>query len=161
MSGKIVAFILVGIMVGMGLGYTASVSLAPKTTAAAPNPVILDKTGTPEATTISPEHYHQNTLDPNGKMTGRVILLAKFVEGEQEKFHFLVVPDTNYRSLLNDANRQNLSGAMMIEIYNQDMGILPRLHIGQHLELHGPWVVDNDNYYNEIDPALFIKDLGV
>lgn len=161
MAGKLVAFILVSIMVGMGLGYTASLSLAPKSTTATPNPVILDRTKSPEATNIPAEHQHQNTLNPNGKMTGRVIMLEKFVEGELDKFHFLVVPDTNFRSLLNDANRQNLSGAMMIEIFTQDMGILPRLHIGQHLEIQGPYVVDNDNYYNEIDPALFIKDLGV
>jgi len=161
MNSKILAIILVGVMVGMGLGYTASLTFGPKSTTTASNPVILDRTKDPSATNIAPEHQHQNTLNPNGRMTGRVLMLEKIVEGESEKFHFLVVPDTSFKDLLNDANRQNLSGAMMVEIYNEDMGILPRLHIGQHLELKGPYVVDNDNYYNEIDPALFIKDLGV
>jgi len=46
-----------------------------------------------------------------------------------------------------------------LEDYSAHIG--RAMHIGQHVEIHGPYVTDKTNGWNEIDPANFIKDLGV
>lgn len=160
MAGKIVAFILVGILVGMGLGYTASLSLAPKSGTAATDPVILDPPNAKSDPERAADTSNHILINADGRVTGRVILVGKYVENEQERYHFLVLPDLQYRDMVNDRNKASLDNALMIELLYKDNPVIPRMHIGQHLEIRGPYVTDKTNGWNEIDPASFIKDLG-
>jgi hypothetical protein len=160
MAGKLVAFIAVSIMIGMAAGYAASVAFAPKSTAAA-NPIILNPTNVKSDPDRSADLGHHTLLNADGKITGRVILVGKYVEDEQDRYHFLVLPDLAYKNMVNDRNTESLSGALMIELLYKDNPVIPRMHIGQHVEIHGPHVTDNNNGWNEIDPANFIKDIGV
>ncbi|MCK7468975.1 MAG: hypothetical protein MZU91_13180 [Desulfosudis oleivorans] len=58
-----------------------------------------------------------------------------------------------FRSLLQMRNTNVYNGAIMIEIMKTDMFILPKLYIGQHLEIQGPLVTDirAGHGWNEID----------
>jgi len=94
-----------------------------------------------------------------GKLTGRVVLIEMYVEGEDNLYHFLLRPDTSFVSMLNDGNNQKLGGALMIEINKADSSVLPRLHVGQHLEIQGPHVLDMGPMYNEIHPVRVIKEV--
>jgi len=160
MAGKLVAFIAVSIMIGVAVGYAASVAFAPKTTATQ-NPIILNPADAKTDPDRAADTSNHILLNANGKITGRVILVGKYVENEQDRYHFLVLPDLAYKDLVNDRNKESLSGALMIELLYKDNPVIPRMHIGQHLEIKGPYVTDKTNGWNEIDPANFIKDLGV
>jgi hypothetical protein len=94
-----------------------------------------------------------------GKVTGVVQDITVVVRDEQRVYHFTLLPDTEYASLANAANTAQLKGALMIEIEPQDQGIIPRLHAGEHLEIQGPHVTDNEHGWNEIHPAKIISVL--
>ena len=159
MAGKMVAFILVGLMVGMGLGYVASLSMAPKSTSSTANPVILNPADAKTDPDRSADLGHHTLLNADGKITGRVIMVGKYVEDEQDRYHFLVYPDASYKDMVNDRNKASLDGALMIELLYKDNPVIPKMHVGQHLEIHGPHVTDNNNGWNEIDPANVIKEI--
>ena len=157
MAGKLVAFIAVAVMVGMALGYTASLS-QPKG-AASENRIILNPANPQKDPDRAADTSNHILLNADGKMTGRVILVGKYVENEQERYHFLVLPDLQYKDLVNDRNRASLDGALMIELLYKDNPVIPRMHIGQHLEIKGPYVTDKTNGWNEIDPTSFIREI--
>ena len=161
MASKTVVFIMVGLVIGLGIGYAVSVSMAPRSTTSAANPVILnppDAKSDPDRQADTSNHI---LLNADGKITGRVILVGKYVENEQERYHFLVLPDLAYKNMVNDRNKESLDSAMMIELLYKDNPVIPKMHIGQHLEIQGPYVTDKTNGWNEIDPARFIKDIGL
>ena len=158
MAGKLVAFIAVSIMIGMAAGYAASVAFAPRS-AAASNPIILNPANARSDPDRAADTSNHILLNADGKITGRVIMIGKYVENEQERYHFLVLPDLASKDLVNDRNKESLSGALMIELIYKDNPVIPRMHIGQHLEIRGPYVTDKTNGWNEIDPASFIKQL--
>jgi hypothetical protein len=158
MTNKLVAFVAVSIMIGMAAGYAASMAFAPKS-AAAPNPIILNPQNAKSDPDRAADTSSHILLNPDGKITGRVILVGKYVENEQDRYHFLVLPDLAYKDLVNDKNKESLSGALMIELLYKDNPVIPRMHIGQHLEIKGPYVTDKTNGWNEIDPASFIKQI--
>jgi len=158
MAGKLVAFIAVSIMVGMAAGYAASVAFAPKS-AAAPSPIILNPANAKSDPDRAADTSNHILLNADGKITGRVILVGKYVENEQERYHFLVLPDLQYRDMVNDRNKASLDNALMIELLYKDNPVIPKMHIGQHVEIHGPYVQDKTNGWNEIDPASFIKEI--
>jgi hypothetical protein len=157
-AGKLVAFIAVSIMIGMAAGYAASVAFAPKS-AAAPNPIILNPPNAKADPDRAADTSNHILINADGKITGRVIEVGKYVENEQDRYHFLVLPDLSYKDLVNDRNRESLMGAFMVELLYKDNPVIPRMHIGQHVEIHGPYVQDKTNGWNEIDPANFIKEL--
>ena len=160
MASKTIVFIMVGLMIGLGIGYAATVSLAPKTTSTA-NPVILNPANAKTDPDRQADTSNHILLIADGKITGRVILVGKYVENEQERYHFLVLPDLAYRDMVNDRNKESLDSALMIELLYKDNPVIPKMHIGQHLEIQGPYVTDKTNGWNEIDPASFIKDIGL
>ena len=137
----------------------SSVGFGPKT-AAAPNPVILSHPDAKDPD-LSADTSNHILLNADGKITGRVIMIGKYVENEQDRYHFLVLPDLASKDLVNDRNKESLSGALMIELLYKDNPVIPRMHIGQHVEIQGPYVTDKTNGWNEIDPANFIKDIGL
>jgi hypothetical protein len=158
MAGKMVAFILVGLLIGLGLGYTASMSLAPKGTSSS-NPVILNPSNAKSDPDRVADTSNHIIINADGKVTGRVILVGKYVENEQDRYHFLVLPDLAYKDMANERNKESLDNALMIELLYKDNPVIPKMHIGQHVEIHGPYVTDKTNGWNEIDPANYIKEL--
>lgn len=122
------------------------------------NKVILrnDAISQPETTWDSENH---DLIDLNARITGRIRMIEAAVEGEEDQYHFLLMPDLEFKGLANSENAKVYNGAIMIEIMKSDMFILPRLYIGQHLEIQGPLVTDirAGHGWNEIDPALLIS----
>ena len=51
-------------------------------------------------------------------------------------------------------------GCLVVEVEPTDSAILPRLHIGRHLEVQGPFVTDVPNGWNEIHPAKMITEIA-
>ncbi len=158
MAGKLVAFIAVSIMIGLAAGYGMSLAFAPKA-AAAPDPTILNPPNAKADPDRAADTSNHILLNADGKITGRVIEVGKYVENEQDRYHFLVLPDLTYMDLVNGRNKESLMGALMIELLYKDNPVIPRMHIGQHVEIHGPYVQDRANGWNEIDPASFIREL--
>jgi hypothetical protein len=153
MAGKLVAFIAIAVMIGMALGYAVTVAV-PKGSSSE-NKVILSVPASQQADTgLTPSDF--TIINPHAKVTGRVVTIEMFIEDEQSRYHFLVLPDAKYTNMLNDGNKLNLTGALMVEVRDDDMGIMPHLHIGQHLEIDGPHVTDLAYGWNEINPANYI-----
>lgn len=94
-----------------------------------------------------------------GEVKGTVADIIKVVEGEHTTYHFTLLPDSAYASMANAQNQAQLNGALMIEVEPQDQGLIPRLHIGEHLDIQGPHVTDIDHGWNEIHPAKIIAVL--
>ena len=163
-SIKIITIILVSILIGLSMGYVITVnSVEPadtqdKKTGENDSKVILNEVGG-EETLWDPSHH--TLIDLHGKVTGRVIMIEKFVEDERDQYHFLVLPDIDFKNMVNDENINQLRGAIMCEILKTDEYILPQLYIGQHLEIQGPHVTDiSENHgYNEIDPVRVIIEI--
>ena len=123
------------------------------------NKVILRSESLDEADSVwDPEHH--SLLNLEARIEGRVIMIEMAVEDEEEQYHFLLLPDLDFRSMVNDENVAQLRGAVMIEIMKVDDFIIPSLFIGQHLEVQGPLVTDfrDGHGWNEIDPALIITE---
>ena len=154
---------VVFILFGIALGYVISINTN-KSTEEQDNKndeqenIILDELDNEEST-WDPSHH--TLINLNGIVRGRVIMIEKFVEDEEDQYHFLLLPDLEYKSMVNTENINQLRGAIMVEIYKTDEYILPRLYIGQHLEIQGPHVTDiSENHgYNEIDPVKMIKEI--
>jgi hypothetical protein len=158
MAGKLVVFIAAAVMIGMAGGYAASMAFAPKA-ASTPNPIILNPPNAKADPDRAADTSNHILFNADGRLTGRVIEVGKYVENEQDRYHFLVLPDLSFKDLVNDRNKESLMGAMMVELLYKDNPVIPRMHIGQHVEIRGPYVQDKTNGWNEIDPANFIKEL--
>lgn len=154
MAGKMVAFIAIAVMVGMVLGYAVTVVI-PKSSSTG-NKVILNVPADEQENGNGENDNDFTVINDHATVTGHVLTIDLFIENESQRYHFLVVPDTKYTSMLNDGNKQNLYSALMIEVRDDDMSIIPHLHIGQHLEIQGPHVTDNVYGWNEINPANYI-----
>jgi hypothetical protein len=99
-----------------------------------------------------------------GKATGKVVMITMYVEQEADRYHFTIQPDTQYAYLMNEQNNKTranrgLDGTLMCEIPLSQTGIMPRLHVGQHLEIQGPWIKDKENIWNEIHFVQSIKEI--
>jgi len=160
-----VAVGLIAILVGAGLGAVFMLNVDHDTTDNGNggedndqnNDVILRSDSADAADTVWDSENHILN-DVNGVLKGRVIMIELSVEDEQDQYHFLVLPDPDFSWMLNDQNVVSMRGAIMVEIMKGDESILPRLFIGQHLEVQGPFVKDirEGHGWNEIDPALII-----
>jgi hypothetical protein len=91
-----------------------------------------------------------------GTVRGTVQDITVVVRDEARVYHFTLLPDSEYAPLANAENQAQLKGALMIEVEPQDQGIIPRLHVGERLEVQGPHVTDIDHGWNEIHPARII-----
>ena len=162
-SMQIFIIAIISILIGTGLGYVITINTyepakEQETKNNENNKVILDEQVT-EETSWDPSHH--TLININGKVTGRVIMIEKFVEGEEDQYHFLLLPDMDYQNMVNEENINQLHGAIMVEILKTNEHILPRLYIGQHLEIQGPHVTDtSENHgYTEIDPVRVIIEI--
>jgi len=170
---KLLAVLVLALMAGTAFGYAITLNKTMSSDeedngalddTGTGSSVILDKSTTTECAWDSEPNHGMPAKDHTllkacGKLTGRVVLIEMYVEGESDLYHFLLRPDGQYTSMLNDGNNQKLGGALMIEINKEDQGVLPRLHVGQHLEIQGPHVLDEGTGYNEIHPVEVIKEL--
>ncbi|MBN1390309.1 MAG: hypothetical protein JXA22_06685 [Candidatus Thermoplasmatota archaeon] len=155
---------LISILAGAGLGAVIMLSVDNDTDNGnggegndENNDLILRSDSADAANTVwDPEHHALNDL--NGVLKGRVIMIELSVEDEEDQYHFLVLPDPDFAWMLNDENVRSWRGSIMVEIMKEDDSILPRLFIGQHLSIQGPFVTDirEGHGWNEIDPALII-----
>lgn len=160
-----VAVGLISILVGAGLGAVFMLSVDREAKDSGNdgednnenNDIILRSDSADSADTVWDSENHVLN-DVNGVLKGRVIMIELSVEDEQDQYHFLVVPDPDFAWMLNDDNVRSMRGAIMVEIMKGDESILPRLFIGQHLSIQGPFVKDvrEGHGWNEIDPALII-----
>jgi hypothetical protein len=105
------------------------------------------------------EQSHLALISACGDVKGKVQDITMEVPGEQRVYHFTLLPDCEFATMANAANQAQLNGALMVEIEPQDQAIVPRLHIGEHLDNQGPLVTDKDHGWNEIHPAKIIQVL--
>jgi hypothetical protein len=71
--------------------------------------------------------------------------------------HLDLVPAAGYDRYLNDGNRKDQDGAMVVEIMpGQDF---PRPSVGEQVAVYGTWVHDTHNDWNEIHPVWTIDYL--
>lgn len=98
-------------------------------------------------------------LSACGIVRGTVQDITVVIRDETKRYHFTLLPDAEYASLINAANTASLKGALMIEVEPADQDIMPRLFAGEHLEIQGPHVTDKDHGWNEIHPARIIMVL--
>jgi hypothetical protein len=160
--GIIIGVGIVAILLGIGIGLLVAPDNddgGTKTTEQ--NTIILknDAITSPQTTWDSENH---DLIDLNARISGRIRMIEAAIEGEEDQYHFLLMPDLEFKSLANAENTKVYNGAIMIEIMKSDMFVLPRLYIGQHLEIQGPLVTDirTGHGWNEIDPALMITDIS-
>lgn len=156
---KVIAVVIITLIAGIVLGYFVAFSMDRQTNSSNDKIILSPENAEKDPEAYQPDLDHQTLLNINGKATGRVICIEMFVEGEQERYHFLLLPDLPFKDMVNDVNIEKLNGALMVEILVKDQGILPKLYIGQHLEIQGPHVIDNDHGWNEIDPVRAIMEI--
>jgi hypothetical protein len=161
---KTTALIVASLFLGLALGTMIMYGATRPVSQPASSTMILP----PDHAKADPASYqadiyegHHTIIDANAKIQGRVVLIGLYVENEQNRYHFLVLPDPTYSGMVNDNNRAKLSGALMVELLYNDNFVAPMLHIGMHVEVQGPHVTDNQNNngWNEIDPASSIKEI--
>ena len=77
---------------------------------------------------------------------------AKQDDGDYQ-FNIDVQPE--YKKLLNDANRNQVNGMLVVEIIPKDQSLstvtIPK--DGDTIDVYGAWVTDNPHGWNEIHPA--------
>jgi len=161
--------LVLGVGAGVALTRTPGSFTYPQSTAPTNNPVILQPTNTapcswhdtPFEGIDAAERAHLSLVDACGKVTGVVQEVVKVVEDEKTTYHFTILPDAQYASMVNAQNTAKAGGALIVEIEAADAGIMPRLHLGQHLSVEGPLVTDTDpdHGWNEIHPAKVIREL--
>ena len=105
------------------------------------------------------EQADLHLLSACGLVQGKVQDITVVVQGEQRIYHFTLLPDANYVSMVNDQNTAKLNGALMVEVELQDQGLFDHIHVGEHLEVQGPHVTDEANGWNEIHPAKIVTVL--
>ena len=173
-AGKIVAIAIVCILVGTGIGYFVTLKTVKPTTVndtnTTPNPVIM---APPASGDCSWKNIQGQGWDPQasdlitvcGKATGKVVMITMYVENEADRYHFTIQPDAQYTYLMNGQNnltmkQHGLDGTLMCEIPLGQVAIMPKLHVGQHLEVQGPWIKDKENLWNEIHFVQSIKEVA-
>ena len=173
-TGKFAVIAVVCILVGTGVGYFVTLKTVPpkveQTTSKTTNPVIMAASGSGDcpwqndAPGVAWEPTHSNLISLCSMATGKVVMITMYVDNEQNAYHFTIQPDAKYSYLMNSVNNQTmenhgLDGCLMIELPKTQYSILPRLYVGQHLEVHGPWIQDKDNVWNEIHFVQSIKEI--
>src|SRR5438105_11248008 len=76
-------------------------------------------------------------------------------------YQFNIDVQPEYKKLLNDGNRNQVNGMLVVEIIPKDQAIsgitIPKN--GDTIEVYGGWVTDNPHGWNEIHPAWLVKVL--
>ena len=166
-TGLLVAGILGGYMVASAMRAPVTI---PQTVTTDPPGTVLAGADEPQTTPCAwasnpfdgvnaDEQAGLTLITACGDVKGTVADIMKVVEGEHTTYHFTLLPDSTYSGMANAQNQAQLNGALMIEIEAQDQGLIPRLHIGEHLEVQGPQVTDAEHGWNEIHPAKIIQVL--
>jgi hypothetical protein len=172
-TGKIVAIAIVCVLVGMGFGYFVTIKTVPpkvqNTNDTTPQVILTPTTGKADCSWKSLpdqgwDHVASTLITECGKVTGKVVMITMYVEQEADRYHFTIMPDTQYGYMTNSVNNQTksnhgLDGAIMIELPLSQVNVMPKLHVGQHLECQGPHIIDNENHWTEIHYVQSIKEI--
>ena len=74
--------------------------------------------------------------------------------------HIDVALETAYSSLIDEVNRSEQQGALVVEFMARDGGHLPTPAVGDHVRLTGAWVDDTDHGWNELHPVWSVQING-
>ena len=80
-------------------------------------------------------------------------MVDRILTEEDGDLHIDVRLDAPYSHLINDVNRSERSGDLVVEFMARDGSHLPRPPIGAQVVLVGAWVRDNDHGWNELHPV--------
>lgn len=95
-------------------------------------------------------------------ITGVVHDMSGQRQGDDGDYQFNVDVDSQYKHLLNDANNNQVSGMLVVEIVPKDQNssnvYIPQN--GDKIQAIGSWVTDKIHGWNEIHPAWRISRLS-
>jgi hypothetical protein len=74
--------------------------------------------------------------------------------------HIDVALDGGYSMLINEVNRLEQRGSLLVEFMPRDGGHLPAPTVGDHVRLTGAWVDDMDHGWNELHPVWSVQISG-
>jgi hypothetical protein len=74
--------------------------------------------------------------------------------------HIDVALDPAYSSLVDEVNRSEHHGALVVEFMPRDGGHLPAPAAGDHIRLTGAWVDDTNHGWNELHPVWSVQING-
>ena len=104
--------------------------------------------------------YHPERLQvlaPCRIAVGGVVQVRHEPDGD---LHIDVALDGAYSSLIDEANRSEQHGALVVEFMARDGGHLPAPAVGDHIRLTGAWVDDTDHGWNELHPVWSVQSNG-
>lgn len=155
-----------GALVTLGLVVAAAVAnerYEDRRPAAAPTVTDIPKPGPPKSDPVRcPSHprlgvYRPERLRILGTCVwarGDVLSVLCMDDGD---VHVGLFPDRPSRHLINDRNRTEQLGQLVVEIMPGQR--LPLPQVGEHLAMFGTWVLDTDHGWNEIHPVWAIRYL--
>jgi hypothetical protein len=114
----------------------------------------------PDSTHVLDGVYHPDRLvvrDSCRRITGTVEDVRDEEDGD---IHVLVRLDSQYRSMLMDANFSIQHGDLVVEFMPRDYGHLPRPSIGDRLVLVGAYVDDTQHSWAELHPVWSVSING-
>ncbi len=71
-----------------------------------------------------------------------------------------VLPDPQYRSMINSYNVTANDGDMVVEVVPEDQGTVQLPSIGAHIQVWGPQVIDTHHGWEEIHPVRYLYLVG-
>ncbi len=98
--------------------------------------------------------YHPERLkilNPCQKASGTVAKVSHEKDGD---LHIRLTLDPQYSSLLSEGNNSKQHGDLVVEYMARDGGHLTEPKTGDHLDVLGVWVDDEDHNWNEIHPVF-------
>jgi hypothetical protein len=104
--------------------------------------------------------YHPErlrVLAPCRIAAGSVVRVRHEPDGD---LHIDVALDAAYSSLIDEVNRSERDGALVVEFMARDGGHLPTPAVGDHIRLTGAWVDDTDHGWNELHPVWSVQING-
>src|SRR5438876_9339524 len=104
--------------------------------------------------------YHPERLEvlaPCRLAAGTVRRISHEPDGD---LHVEVALETPYSALLDEVNRTQKRGRLVVEFMPRDGGHLPEPGDGEHVRLTGAWVDDTEHGWNELHPVWSVQING-
>ena len=96
-------------------------------------------------------------LSPCQTASGRVAQVFRNKDGD---IHVHIFPDDSSKPLLNDTNREQIFGLLVLEVTPKDQKIVLIPKVGDRIEAVGAWVTDKYHEWNELHPVWGIRVLS-
>lgn len=97
--------------------------------------------------------YHPvrlTVIDPCKRVSGTIKEIRHEEDGD---LHINVSVDPAYRGMLNEANKSKEHGYLVVEFMARDGGHLPEPNVGDHVDLLGAYVMDEQHGWHELHPV--------